>query len=158
MPNSSCFWWPWKIPSRRPTENPQRASRGLSWARGKGSRAQALQRHEPCPWRAQARLVQGLLVIMERSTKKFTKSTIHGTDIQTSNSKYFYSLLTFFLKMLLEIWNLWKDLRARLRHPSAVIEIFLWPWHVSLNGLVTPNTGYIATTNQIRILDSTKVF
>ena len=45
-------------PERSQAEGPQRASVGLSWARGKGSRAQALFGHEPS--RAWARLVQGL--------------------------------------------------------------------------------------------------
>ena len=44
---------------RSQAEGPQRASVGLSWARGKGSRAQALFGHEPS--RAWARLVQSLL-------------------------------------------------------------------------------------------------
>ena len=43
---------------RSQAEGPQRASVGLSWARGKGSRAQALFGHEPS--RAWARLVQSL--------------------------------------------------------------------------------------------------
>ena len=34
-------------PERSQAEGPQRASGGLSWAREKGSRAQALQGHEP---------------------------------------------------------------------------------------------------------------
>ena len=45
-------------PERSQAEGPQRASVGLSWARGKGSRAQALFGHEPS--RAWARLVQSL--------------------------------------------------------------------------------------------------
>ena len=44
---------------RSQAEGPQRASVGLSWARGKGSRAQALFGHEPS--RAWARLVQSLV-------------------------------------------------------------------------------------------------
>ena len=44
---------------RSQAEGPQRASVGLSWARGKGSRAQALFGHEPS--RAWARLVQSLI-------------------------------------------------------------------------------------------------
>ena len=46
-------------PERSQAEGPQRASVGLSWARGKGSRAQALFGHEPS--RAWARLVQSLM-------------------------------------------------------------------------------------------------
>ena len=49
-------------PERSQAEGPQRASVGLSWARGKGSRAQALFGHEPS--RAWARLVQGLKYIL----------------------------------------------------------------------------------------------
>ena len=49
-------------PERSLAEGPQRASVGLSWARGKGSRAQALFGHEPS--RAWARLVQSLLQIL----------------------------------------------------------------------------------------------
>ena len=46
-------------PERSQAEGPQRASVGLSWARGKGSRAQALFGHEPS--RAWAWLVQSLV-------------------------------------------------------------------------------------------------
>ena len=62
-------------PERSLAEGPQRASVGLSWARGKGSRAQALFGHEPS--RAWARLVQSLLLVflavMEREPKRQNK-------------------------------------------------------------------------------------
>ena len=58
-------------PERSQAEGPQRASVGLSWARGKGSRAQALFGHEPS--RAWARLVQSLVMTVYDAAQKSAK-------------------------------------------------------------------------------------
>ena len=63
-------------PERYQAEGPQRAPVGLSWAHGKGSRAQALFGHEPS--RAWARLVQSLLATPSRGKKSQQRNTIRS--------------------------------------------------------------------------------
>ena len=66
---------------RSQAEGPQRASVGLSWARGKGSRAQALFGHEPS--RAWARLVQSLGGLNQPQHHRFLPLTLQNMAMKT---------------------------------------------------------------------------
>ena len=122
-------------PERSQAEGHQRASVGLSWARGKGSRAQALFGHEPS--RAWARLVQSLEDT--QNLQIFPAYKTASLKLNIDNVGIICSHKTEFLRSQLQKITQHRERTTKLRQKSRCLLKLVQPSHY----ILLPNFGWL---------------